>query len=47
MVLLYHFAPIVEEYYHDYDLKGNRRKMVRYQERRDNSQDLPISICLF
>lgn len=35
--LLYHFAPIVEQYYRHYDLKGQRRKVVRYKERSDSS----------
>lgn len=33
MNLLYHFAPIIEEHYRHYDMKGHRRKMVRSQER--------------
>jgi hypothetical protein len=37
MDLLYHFAPIVEEHYRQYDMKGQRRKMVCYQERSDSS----------
>ena len=37
MNLLYHFAPITEEYYRYYDRKGHSRKMVRYQERSDCS----------
>ena len=37
MDLLYHFAPIVEEHYRHFDMKGQRRKMVRYQERNDSS----------
>jgi hypothetical protein len=37
MVLLYHFAPLVEKYYRHHDLKGNLRKLVRHQERRDSS----------
>ena len=37
MDLLYHFAPIAEEYYHHHDMKGQRRKLIRYQERRDCS----------
>ncbi len=37
MVLLYHFAPIVEEYYRHHDLKGMPRKSVRYNERSDHS----------
>lgn len=37
MDLLYHFAPIVEQYYRHYDLKGQPRKLVRYGERSDSS----------
>jgi len=37
MILLYHFAPLVEEYYRHHDLKGEARKSVRYDERSDNS----------
>ena len=37
MDLLYHFAPIVEEYYRHHDMKGQRRKILRYQERSDSS----------
>lgn len=37
MILLYYFAPLVEEYYYYHDLKGQERKLVRYQERGDNS----------
>lgn len=35
--LLYHFAPIVEQYYRHYDMKGQPRKVVRYAERSDSS----------
>ena len=37
MDLLYHFAPIVEDYYRHHDMKGHRRKVTRYQERSDSS----------
>jgi len=37
MILLYHFAPIVEEYYRHHDLRGGTRKSVRHHERSDNS----------
>jgi hypothetical protein len=37
MNLLYHFAPIAEEYYRLHDMKGQRRKLIRYEERRDSS----------
>lgn len=37
MDLLYCFAPIVEEYYQYHDMKGQPRKVVCYQERRDSS----------
>lgn len=37
MDLLYHFAPVVENHYRYYDMKGRRRKMVRCQERSDCS----------
>lgn len=47
MDLLYHFAPIVEEYYRHYDMKGNRRKMVRYRERSDSSLSGSVNKLLF
>lgn len=37
MNLLYHFAPLVQAYYRSHDTKGDPRKMVRFQERRDSS----------
>ena len=37
MVLLRFFAPLCEEYYRYHDLRGDWRKMVRQQERRDSS----------
>jgi len=37
MDLLYHFAPIVQDYYRHHDMKGHRRKVTRYQERSDSS----------
>jgi hypothetical protein len=37
MILLYHFAPVVEEYYRYHDLKGQTRKSECYTERGDNS----------
>lgn len=40
MDLLYHFAPIVEEYYRYHDMKGQRRKMLCYQERSDSGSRL-------
>ncbi|MFP4091601.1 MAG: HARBI1 family protein [Cyclobacteriaceae bacterium] len=47
MDLLYHFAPIVEEHYRHYDMKGQRRKMIRYQERSDSSLTGPVNKLLF
>ncbi|MDF9796263.1 hypothetical protein OKW21_002603 [Catalinimonas alkaloidigena] len=47
MDLLYHFAPIVEEHYRHHDMKGQRRKMVRYQERSDSSLTGPVNKLLF
>ena len=43
MNLLYHFAPIVEEYYLHYDTKGDRRTvayMIRQCMIRQNSNSL-------
>lgn len=47
MILLYHFAPIVEEYYRHHDLKGAARKSVRYDERSDNSLPGSVNKLLF
>lgn len=47
MILLYHFAPVVEEYYRYHDLKGVARKSVRYDERRDNSLPGSVNKLLF
>lgn len=47
MDLLYHFAPIVEEYYRHHDMKGQRRKMIRYQERNGSSLTGPVNKLLF
>jgi hypothetical protein len=45
--LLYHFAPIVEQYYRHYDLKGQPRKVVRYRERSDSSLRGPVNKLFF
>lgn len=47
MDLLYHFAPIVEQYYRHYDLKGQRRKVVRYGERSDSSLSGSVNKLFF
>lgn len=47
MDLLYHFAPIVEEYYRHYDLKGQPRKIVRYRQRSDSSLPSPVNKLFF
>lgn len=47
MILLYHFAPIVEDYYRHHDLKGEARKSVRYTERSDNSLPGSVNKLLF
>ncbi|MGB3586816.1 MAG: hypothetical protein WBA23_09765, partial [Tunicatimonas sp.] len=47
MDLLYHFAPIVEEYYRHHDMKGHRRKVVRYQERSDSSLSGSVEKLIF
>jgi hypothetical protein len=45
--LLYHFAPIVKEYYRHYDMKGQRRKVARYEERSDSSLRGPVNKLFF
>jgi hypothetical protein len=45
--LLYHFAPIVEQYYRHYDLKGQPGKVVRYRERSDSSLSGPVNKLFF
>ena len=37
MVLLRFFAPLCQQYYQYHDLKGNHRKLARYEERADSS----------
>ncbi len=47
MDLLYHFAPIVEEHYRHYDMKGQPRKVVRYKERSDSSLSGSVNKLFF
>lgn len=37
MVLLSFFAPVCDQYYRYHDLKGEKRSLIRYEERQDSS----------